>query len=271
LLAALAAVLTGTYAFRVVLIAATPTDDEAHPPWGGMAMLLPFSLLSLLAIAGGFGVGALMDFAGGGDREIPLLAVLFGAAAPLLGATLAVLLVRDPGAQRKLSIRLRHVTALRIDTLYYLVLVRGFRRITGLLGTTEGRAPRETPEPDRPPSGVVALVADDPIGRAMFGSRPPDAGPTPEWDESKTAVVRMVAGDPVGRVLLGVAKLFVEQFVARFNPDRIDLAWMRFAQSLGDSWAQARLIQTGRLRDHSLGLALGFAGLLLFAWGTSWR
>jgi NADH-quinone oxidoreductase subunit L len=46
---------------------------------------------------------------------------------------------------------------------------------------------------------------------------------------------------------------------------------MRFARALGGAWEHVHRIQTGRVRDQSLGLALGFAGLLLFAWGTSWR
>jgi NADH-quinone oxidoreductase subunit L len=242
LLAAAAAVLTGIYAFRAVFVAAYDSADLAAPTWGGLAVLVPLCTLAFIAIVGGFSVDPLILFAGGTPHELPLFATLCGAAAPLLGAMLARDLVKYPEGLDRLAATLRHIKAFRADTLYYVIFVRRFRRVTTVLGNAEASRPWPAAE------------------------TPGAAAPEPE-----PAMVRLVAGDPVGRILLVVARVFVEQIVARFDPDRIDQAWMGFARGLGGTWARARWIQTGRVRDHSLGIALGCAGLLLFAWGTSWR
>jgi NADH-quinone oxidoreductase subunit L len=242
LLAVLAVILTGAYASRVALVAADNESGLLEPSWGGIAVQLPLTLLAIVALGGGVTVGALIGFAGGTPSELPLIATLAGAAAPLLGAGLGWRLVTHPRNLRRLALIVRHLTAFRVDTLYYLVLVRNFRRLTQSL------------------SGAAAADIR-PVAKA---SRTAD-------HERESTVVRLVAGDPIGRVALAVARIFVEHFVARFDPDRIDQAWMRLARGLGDGWAQARRLQTGRVRDHSLGIALGFVGLLLFAWGTSWR
>ncbi|KIZ38615.1 MULTISPECIES: NADH-quinone oxidoreductase subunit L [Rhodopseudomonas] len=270
-LAALAAVLTATYAFRAVLVASSETSDVVAPPWGGLATLLPLFTLAFVAVAGGFAVDALIGFAGGAPHELPVLATLLGAAAPILGAALAWQAVRDPQAFEQFATRLRHLRAFRVDAIYYLVLVRNFRRITKVLGAAEA-GETEDPRRVRQPAGLtsindsVGLVSDDPLGQTVGR-----AERAPDDRDDDAALVRFVGGDPVGRLLTRFARFFVRDFVARFNPDRIDQAWMRFAGALGAVWAEARRIQTGRLRDHSLGIALGCAGLLLFAWGTSWR
>jgi NADH-quinone oxidoreductase subunit L len=241
LLAAAAAVLTGTYAFRAVLVAADDSADLPAPIWGGLTVLAPLVTLATAAILGGFAVDPLIDFAGGAPHEMPLLASLLGAAAPLLGAALAYHLFRHPRVLARLAATLRHIKAFRADALYYAIFVRRFRRVTTVLGNAEAGRPW-------PPVETPAAEA-----------------------EPEPAMVRLVAGDPVGRILLVVARVFVDHVVARFDPDRIDQAWMGFARGLGAGWARLRWIQTGRVRDHSLGIALGCAGLLLFAWGTSWR
>jgi len=264
MLAALAAVLTGTYAFRAVFVAAGETADFAAPPWGGLATLVPLFILAFVAVVGGLAVDALIDFAGGALHQLPVLATLLGAAAPILGAVLARQLVRDPQSFAQLGTKLRHLRAFRVDTLYYLLLVRNFRRITRVLGGAGTREPQRIRKLSdlTPVIDVVERVSDDPLGRVFGG---------PDGDDRDPELVRFVGGDPLGRLLTRFARVFVRDFVARFYPDRIDQAWMRFAGALGAIWAGARRSQTGRLRDHSLGIALGCAGLLLFAWGTSWR
>jgi NADH-quinone oxidoreductase subunit L len=229
-----AAVLTATYSFRVVFVAASDGPDKATAPWEGVLVWAPLIALATLAIIAGFAVNALIGFAGGVPAEMPWLATLLGAAAPLAGLALAWHLERNPRLLRRLVAKLRHRKIFRADSLYYLIFVRGFRRTTNAL------------------NGLDATV-----------SRVPEP---PTLD-----VVRLVAGDPIGRALVTTAVRLANAVVARFDPDRIDLAWMSFAHSFKGVWARARLIETGRLRDQSLGLALGFVGLLLFAWGTSWR
>ncbi|TAH65184.1 MAG: NADH-quinone oxidoreductase subunit L [Rhodopseudomonas palustris] len=237
-LGVIAAVLTAAYSFRVVLVAASDGPEKAPAPWDGFAVWVPLATLATLAILSGFTVNALIGFAGGLPEHLPLLAVLLGAAAPLAGLALAWQFERDPRRLRRLAARLRHRKIFRADSLYYLIFVRNFRRTTKRLsGPIDGNnGAVQMPEPP--------LVLD---------------------------VVRLVSGDPIGRALVTAAIRIANTIVARFNPDRIDLAWMSFARSFGGAWARARLIQTGRLREQSLGLALGFVGLLLFAWGTSWR
>jgi NADH-quinone oxidoreductase subunit L len=124
----------------------------------------------------------------------------------------------------------------RIDSLYYFILVRGFRKLSQVMAG---------------PSGEQATA--------------------PVLEAPPIDVVKLVAGDPIGRALVASATRLVKAVVAAFDPDWIDLVWMRFARALGGAWEHVHRIQTGRVRDQSLGLALGFAGLLLFAWGTSWR
>jgi len=272
LLAAAAAVLTGAYAFRVVFVAAGETADMAAPPWGGLPVVLPLAVLTFVAVVGGLSVGALISFTGGAPEHIPLVPALLGAAAPILGVILARWLVRHPRDLERWAKRLRHVRAFRIEILYYYYFVRRFRRVASVLGNAEGtEAVAEAVALRREGIDVPGLVADDPLAHAL------DAAPAVQPDfiaratDGQTPVVRLVSGDPVGRFLIVLARLFVTQIVARFNPDRIDRAWMGLAGGFGYAWAQARRGQTGRVRDQSLWIALGCAGLLLFAWGTSWR
>jgi NADH-quinone oxidoreductase subunit L len=218
----------------VVFVAASDGPEKAIAPWEGLAVWAPLGALAGLAIVAGFAVNALIRFAGGIPADMPWLVTLFGALAPLAGLALAWHLERNPRLLRRLSAQLRHRKIFRADGLYYLIFVRGFRRTTRALNGLDAAASR-VPEP-------------------------------PALD-----VVQLVAGDPIGRALVTTAVRLANAVVARFDPDRIDQAWMSFAHSFKGVWAQARLIQTGRLRDQSLGLALGFVGLLLFAWGTSWR
>ncbi|OPF92358.1 NADH-quinone oxidoreductase subunit L [Rhodopseudomonas palustris] len=272
LLAATAAVLTGAYAFRVVFVAASQTADLAAPPWGGLAVVVPLSVLTFVAVVGGMSVGALISFTGGAPEHIPLVPALLGAAAPILGVVLARWLVRHPQELERLATRMRHIRIFRVDVLYYYYFVRRFRRVATVLGNAEGtEAVADAVALRREGVDVPGLVTDDPLGRGASQVRGIRTDLITRATDGQTPVVRMVAGDPVGRLLIVVARLFVGFFVARFNPDRIDRAWMGLASGAGHAWALVRLTQTGRVRDHSLWIALGCAGLLLFAWGTSWR
>ncbi|MGP9814576.1 NADH-quinone oxidoreductase subunit 5 family protein [Rhodopseudomonas sp. NSM] len=271
LLAAAAAMLTAAYAFRVVFVAGSQSADLAAPPWGGAAVMIPLVVLTAVAVVGGLSVGALIGFAGGTEDHLPLLPTLLGAAAPLLGVVLARQLVRHPRELEHFAKRLRHVRALRIEILYYYYIVRRFRRLATVLGNAEGtEAVAQAAALRREGVDAPGLMADDPLGRA-FGKEAAQPDFISRATDGQTPVVRLVAGDPVGRILIIVARVFVGSFVARFNPDQIDRAWMGFAGGFGHAWAQARRMQTGRVRDHSLWIALGCAALLLYAWGTSWR
>ncbi|HEY0327686.1 MAG TPA: NADH-quinone oxidoreductase subunit L [Rhodopseudomonas sp.] len=230
-----AVLLTGTYSFRVVLVAAEPGPDKSIAPWEGLAVWVPLLVLAVLVVGSGLLVDALIRFDSGAPRQLPWIATLLGAAAPLAGLALARHLMNHPQLLDRLRTKLRHRKAFRIDSLYYLILTRGFRRLSHALAGPSGEQ-------------AVAHVEEPPID-----------------------VVKLVAGDPIGRALVAAATRLVRTVVAAFDPDRIDLVWMRFARALGRGWEQVHRIQTGRVRDQSLGLALGFAGLLLFAWGTSWR
>lgn len=272
LLAASAAVLTGAYAFRVVFVAAGETADMAAPPWGGLPVVLPLAVLTFLAVAGGLSVGVLIDFTGGAPEHIPLLPALLGAAAPVVGVLLGRWLVRHPPVLERWSRRLRHLRVFRVDVLYYFYFVRRFRRVATVLGNAEGtEAVADAVLLRRGGVDVPGLVTDDPLGRGAGQVRGIRTDLITRATDGQTPVVRMVAGDPVGRLLIVVARLFVGFFVARFNPDRIDRAWLGLAGGVGAAWSYARRLQTGRVRDQTLWVAVGCAALLLYAWGTSWR
>lgn len=233
---------------------------------------MPLSVLTFVAVVGGMSVGALISFTGGAPEHIPLVPALLGAAAPILGVVLARWLVRHPQELERLATRMRHIRIFRVDVLYYYYFVRRFRRVATVLGNAEGtEAVADAVALRREGVDVPGLVTDDPLGRGASQVRGIRTDLITRATDGQTPVVRMVAGDPVGRLLIVVARLFVGFFVARFNPDRIDRAWMGLASGAGHAWALVRLTQTGRVRDHSLWIALGCAGLLLFAWGTSWR
>ncbi|MBI5129470.1 MAG: oxidoreductase [Rhodopseudomonas palustris] len=271
LLAATAAMLTGAYAFRVVFVAGSQSADLAAPPWGGAAVMVPLGVLTFVAVVGGLSVGALIGFTGGAPEHIPLLPTLLGAAAPILGVVLARQLVRHPRELERVAHRLRHVRAFRIEILYYYYFVRRFRTIATVLGNADGtEAAAQAAALRRESIDAPGLAADDPLGRA-FGGEAAQPDFIARATDGQTPVVRLVSGDPVGRILIVVARVFVGSFVARFSPDQIDRGWMGFAGSFGHAWEQARRLQTGRVRDHSLWIALGCAALLLYAWGTSWR
>jgi NADH-quinone oxidoreductase subunit L len=140
-IAATAAVLTGTYAFRVVITAAAPDHGDEPRPVGGAAVWLPLLVLAILALAGGAAIEGLRHFVGGGAREAPPLAVLLAAAAPIVGAMLALAITREPRLVERLRSLLPLHGAGLMDALYYIVFVRRFRQLSrGLAGGGTGSA-----------------------------------------------------------------------------------------------------------------------------------
>ena len=76
--------------------------------------------------------------------------------------------------------------------------------------------------------------------------------------------------DPVGRLPVAIASRVSSAAIAALTPDAIDGFWTAGGRALAGLWGRARALQSGRLRDYALGLALGAALLLVLAWGRSW-
>jgi NADH-quinone oxidoreductase subunit L len=76
--------------------------------------------------------------------------------------------------------------------------------------------------------------------------------------------------DPVGRIPIEIGRRVSSAAIAAVAPDFIDRTWMALGRSLAALWARARALQSGRLRDYALWVALGAAALLMLAWGSSW-
>jgi NADH-quinone oxidoreductase subunit L len=76
--------------------------------------------------------------------------------------------------------------------------------------------------------------------------------------------------DPVGRLPVEIGRRVSTAAIAAVAPDAIDRSWMAFGRALAALWARARALQSGRLRDYALWVALGAAALLMLAWGSSW-
>jgi NADH-quinone oxidoreductase subunit L len=245
--AILTAMLTATYAFRVVFVAASPTADRPSSPWGGPAVSVPLLVLAAVAIGGGVAVGALLEFMGGhGHHAMPPLAVAIGASAPILGAVFARALTLHPERLDRLGAALRRVGAKRAEALSYRIVVRRFRRVVHRLAATDAGEAGPIRRLRRIAPGLAGLPPGARIGR----------GPLP---------------DPVGRAPVVAADRLVAALVAVVTPDRIDLGWDRTARALRDASLAIRRVQTGRARDYALALALGAAGLLLLAWGSTWH
>lgn len=139
LLATVAAVLTGTYVFRVLFVAAQPGGGEAaHPET--VAATIPLVALGAIALGGGMAVESLIDFAGGSEPAIPYLLAVVGGAAPLLGILLASRLTRRPHEFERLRVALRPIKA--FDHLYGRVVVRSYRRLSQWLAGPDTGAPR---------------------------------------------------------------------------------------------------------------------------------
>lgn len=177
--AAAAAALTGAYAFRVVFTGASPGRREAARLLHGPIMWAPLVALAIAALFGGFAVAPLIRFVGGvpGTPALPLLIV--GASAPVLGAALAWALVSQPERLRALRKALRRVGIGRLDSLYYALATRNFRRATrALAGDDVGAARPLGDRVGRAPIRLARLliatlvlpVRRDPIGVSWMRS-----------------------------------------------------------------------------------------------------
>jgi len=77
--------------------------------------------------------------------------------------------------------------------------------------------------------------------------------------------------DPVGTATVAFGLWLQRVVTAPFTPDRIDLVITRGAEGVGRVAARSRRLQTGRVRDYALALALGLAALLFLGLGVAWR
>ncbi len=77
--------------------------------------------------------------------------------------------------------------------------------------------------------------------------------------------------DPVGSIPVLVAQRLTAAAIRPLAHDPLDRGWMGLGAGMVRAWGAGRRIQSGRVRDYALALALGLALLLLIAWGTTWR
>ncbi|MGY6410687.1 MAG: NADH-quinone oxidoreductase subunit 5 family protein [Alkalilacustris sp.] len=212
-----AAILTGAYAFRPVLVGLTRIGEQ-RPSVGGLFTNLPILLLAAGTFAVAPLVGPMVEFLDAKVPHPPHAVEMVGAAAPFLGLALAAGMTFMPKLSRRVAQARRMRSGIRIDGLYQLVFVQPF---VALVRWLSGR------------KGSIA----DPVGELpVLGAQ-----------GSVAAIVRPLAHDPVDR------------------------AWHAFSAATVRAWDGARRVQTGRVRDYALALALGVALLLLLGWGTTWR
>jgi len=168
-----AAVFTGAYAFRPVLVAALPARG-GRPSLGSPAVVLPLTLLAVASVAGGALVGPVIDLLSGHEPHPPDLVILLGAGAPLLGAALAFALVLSPTLLRRLGGRNALGGAGRLDARYHRLFVRPFRALVasvadGRFGEDPvGRAPVEAAR--RIADAAIGLVAPDHVDLGWEGA-----------------------------------------------------------------------------------------------------
>lgn len=91
------------------------------------------------------------------------------------------------------------------------------------------------------------------------------------WADARLRADDGAVGDPVGMATVALGLWLRRVLLTPFTPDRLDIAWMRTAAGVDGVARKARRLQTGRVRDYALGLAIGLVALLLLAWGTTWR
>jgi hypothetical protein len=168
---------------------------------------------------------------GGHVPHPPHWVEIAGAGAALAGLAGAVAVTLVPALDRRLRRARKLRAGLQMDARYYATLVRPYRRLVRRLSGREGAWVERL---GRPPDGATA----DPVGQAT-----------------------VALGLWLRRVLL-----------APFTPDRMDIAWMRgVGRGVGRGAERARHLQTGRVRDYALALALGLVLLLLVGWWVTWR
>jgi NADH-quinone oxidoreductase subunit L len=249
--ALVAAALTAVYAFRPVLTALRPAGGER--PRGQESLLAtgPLVALAILALAGGLAVPGLTELLGGHPPHPEPWVELAGAGAALLGLAGSVAVTFLPPLAGRLRRARRLRAGLQMDARYYALLVRPYRRLVRRLSGGEGAwVERLVRAPWRGANGQDAAIE----GAARHARRPDGA-----------------SSDPVGQATVALGLWVWRALLLPFSPDRMDMAWMRGARGIGRAAERARHLQTGRVRDYALALALGLAALLLIGWGMTWR
>ncbi|MDT8854172.1 NADH-quinone oxidoreductase subunit L [Paracoccaceae bacterium Fryx2] len=255
------AVLTGAYIFRPVFLglvperrsvqarhsrhAAAEAATAAHHAsrFSSPLAAVPMVLLALGALFGGAAVGPMIRFQGAEMPHIEGLTMWLAAAAPLLGAVLALALTFVPVLVAAVAGRSRTRRGVKVDGIYRYALILPFVKL--ILWLSRGA------EFD----GIYRQVFVRPFVRGV------------SWLNGYRGGI----ADPVGTLPV-LAVLRAHRFVVeRVAIDRLDGGWMRLAAGLVGLWGVARRVQTGRTREYALALAIGTAILLMLAWDTTWN
>jgi NADH-quinone oxidoreductase subunit L len=246
--ALLAAVLTGAYALRPVLIGLmaplpAPAETHAEPAHddrlGSPFTFVPLAFLAVSSLVGGILVSPIIRFLGAAPPHASWEELALAALAPFAGAAIALAIAFVPALS---------------DAIVHL------RR-------TRHRARRGRGGASPPPGGFLRLArlfsqgarVDD-LYRIVF-----------VWPF--VHLVRWLSGyrgtvaDPVGTLPVRVATGAMRAIVAPLSPDWLDRVWMRFAAGVVSLWGGARRLQSGRTRDYALAMAAGTLALLLLAGG----
>ena len=245
-----AAVITGAYAMRLVLAVSRPSPDgRGYGEETPMAMRAPLMVLAGLALIGGFAVGPILAALGAHHGHGAVFPMLIGGLAPLLGGALAVIAAMPGDDYLHTPFMLEARRGFRFDARYQAFVVRPFRRFKRRIAQPEttGLLPERT---DRGRPGALARIE-----RGL--SRPEELVPA--------AAKRSGLGeaDVIGRLTTDLGAWITRIATRLVAPDYINKAGDAGGRTIGDLAARSRRLQTGRLRDYLLALALGLVLLLL--------
>ncbi|WP_273522580.1 NADH-quinone oxidoreductase subunit L [Rhodosalinus sediminis] len=245
-----AAALTAVYAFRPVFTALRAPETETPRGRESWLAVGPLVVLAVLALAGGLGVKPLTELLGGHPPHPALWVELAGAAAALLGIAGSAAVTFLPALAGRVARARRLRAGLQMDARYYALLVRPYRRFVRRLSGGRGEWVTRVVAPGRGTEGVERELEG-----AVRHARQPEGA----------------TSDPVGQATVVLGLWVWRALLLPFSPDRMDMAWMQGARGIGRAAERARRLQTGRVRDYALALALGLAALLLIGWGMTWR
>jgi NADH-quinone oxidoreductase subunit L len=246
-----AAALTAVYAFRPVLVALRPADQQRPRGREGLLATGPLIVLAILALAGGLAVPGLTELLGGHPPHPEPWVEVAGAAAAILGLAGSVAVTYVPTLAERIRQARRLRAGLQMDARYYALLVRPYRRLVRKLSGGEGAwVERLVRAPGREANGH-----EKELEGAVRHARSPEGA----------------TSDPVGQATVALGLWVWRALLLPFSPDRMDMAWMWGARGVGRVAERARHLQTGRVRDYALALAIGLAALLLIGWGMTWR
>ncbi|GAA5070714.1 oxidoreductase [Roseibacterium beibuensis] len=226
------AALTGVYAYRPVLCALRKPRHDAPKGHESWLAVAPLIFLAIMSVLGGFLVEPIIHEMGGHAPHAGLGIEVMGALAAITGliGSVAVTFIPSWSARIKRARRLR--AGMQMDAIYYAFLVRPYRRIVRLLSGRDGR-----------------------LGKHI--------GEGPEAQEGGM-------GDPVGTATVVFGLWLARVVTAPFMPDRFDTVIMRGAREARRAGLWTRRLQSGRLRDYALGLAMGLGVLVILGWGMTW-